>query len=174
MRMMIIDNELAAAHKFAEVLRSVGHEVEVPDSPKEALDLASSFEPHLVIAEYDLGRSLSGAELCQMIRGVRPEVHFIALTRNSGPETLLKFKRVNPLMHFYKPINLEDFLEYLQSVQLGIGGAIEKSRRVSKSEKGLKIEKEVQRPAAVAQSSSAPKSRFRWIDKITRRETKAD
>jgi DNA-binding response OmpR family regulator len=59
-RVLVIDDALAAAEAVAMVLELAGHEGRAARSTEEALALAASFEPGIVISDLHLGNGPDG------------------------------------------------------------------------------------------------------------------
>jgi CheY-like chemotaxis protein len=67
-RVLVIDDVLASAEAVAMVLELAGHEVRTARSTEEAIGIALSFGPAVVISDLHLGNGPDGYELAERLR----------------------------------------------------------------------------------------------------------
>jgi DNA-binding NarL/FixJ family response regulator len=70
-------------------LEAAGHEVRGAASVAEGLVVLGDFEPHVVIADLDLGSAPSGADLLHRVAQESPWVGLVVLTAHAAPSLAL-------------------------------------------------------------------------------------
>ncbi|MBX5480329.1 MAG: response regulator [Myxococcaceae bacterium] len=101
---LVADDEPAVLEVLTEVVEDLGHDVVRAHDGKEALQLARTQRPHLVVTDHMMPR-LSGLELCRALReeaGLR-EVPVILLSAALPPEATEAFA------YLAKPFELDEF-----------------------------------------------------------------
>src|SRR5262249_40595844 len=85
-RVLIVDDYPDAADALALLLRVWGHDARAAYSSGDALDMAGTLKPHVMLVDLDLP-GMDGCELAHQVRGLalaaRPTL--IAVTGYSGP-----------------------------------------------------------------------------------------
>jgi PAS domain S-box-containing protein/excisionase family DNA binding protein len=103
-RVLIVDDNVAAADMLSKVVRLLGHEVRTAHDGREALDVASDFRPDVVLM--DLGMpNMNGYEAARRIRlaGWGGDVLLIALTGWGQDEDKRRTLEAGFDFHLVKP-----------------------------------------------------------------------
>jgi CheY-like chemotaxis protein len=106
-RVLVVDDHVDSAEMLALLLRHYGHDVREALDPAQALDLVSSFLPHVAFVDLVLP-SMSGLELGRRIHELRPSTYLIALTGRGGPEIVQQCASAGFALHLLKPITDHD------------------------------------------------------------------
>jgi len=101
-RVLLVEDEEFTRTLVAGSLTSSGLEVRGVSTVTAAVDLLESFEPHVVMADLDLGPGPSGADLLTRVAAEQPWVGLVVLTAHESPELALP-----------KSSNLPDRVVYL-------------------------------------------------------------
>src|SRR5262245_25841720 len=102
-KVLVVDDDWAVVASTAMTLRYSGCTVLTATSAEQARSVwrAESGTIHAVIADLDLGSSITGEELCAAFRSEEPRLLTILLTGHSvGPRL---FGRIDGLNFFQKP-----------------------------------------------------------------------
>jgi CheY-like chemotaxis protein len=114
MRILVVDDSRDTARMMGVLLRGQGYEVMVAFKGREAIGLAETFRPDVILLDISLP-DMSGEEVAQELRKVVGlETTTVVAISGYGPE------RVPPVFHgqFVKPVNhdaLNGFLARLAS-----------------------------------------------------------
>jgi signal transduction histidine kinase len=117
-RLLIVDDNVDAASALAELLRLLGHQVEVANDGLRALSAALRFRPDIALIDIGLP-VMDGYELAARLREEHPELRLIAVTGYGGERDRERSAQAGFTDHLVKPIELA-MLERL----LGPGAAI--------------------------------------------------
>jgi CheY-like chemotaxis protein len=122
MRILVVDDNRDTARMMQMLLRGEGYDVKLAFGGREAIELAESFRPDVVLLDLRLP-DISGAEVIKELRG-REGFETTAFVAVSGYDA----SRIPPIFegHFVKPVDhdaLNEFLSRLASkLRLGISG----------------------------------------------------
>jgi PAS domain S-box-containing protein len=109
MRLLVVDDNKDAATSLEVLLSLMGHDVQVANSGKDALDLVSNYRPHLVLL--DLGMpNMDGYEVTRRLREI-PELEstvIVALTGWGQAEDRRRTAEAGFDHHLLKPLNPGD------------------------------------------------------------------
>jgi DNA-binding NtrC family response regulator len=78
-RVLVVDDEVQILKALARILRKAGHVVETTTSPRAALELLSSFAPHVVLSDFRMPE-MTGAELLAEVARRYPAMRRVLLT----------------------------------------------------------------------------------------------
>lgn len=114
-RILVVDDNQDSAESLAFLLELQGHEVRAAFDGPQALDLARSFEPHLVVLDIGLPR-MDGYEVALRLREERGKdgLVLIALTGYGQEEDLRRSREAGFDHHLVKPADLEKLQELLR------------------------------------------------------------
>jgi DNA-binding response OmpR family regulator len=107
MRILLIENDLDAARRLAQLLEEDGHRVAVAMSAEEAFADAPAFRPELVISDFDLSGQMEGFAICGIITTSLSLVPVIMVTDRQLEKAILACKALCPLAVFRKPVEYE-------------------------------------------------------------------
>ncbi|MEW6371365.1 MAG: PAS domain S-box protein [Pseudomonadota bacterium] len=119
-RILIVDDNLDAAHSLAEVLRAFGHVVTTAASSRAALEMAAADWPQVFILDIGLP-DIDGYELVRRLRelqGARPAL-YLALTGYGQAHDRVLSRSAGFDHHFVKPVDLRALVAVID----GIGAA---------------------------------------------------
>lgn len=88
-RVLLVEDEEFTRAMVAGALESSGHEVRGAASVADGLAILDLFEPHVVIADLDLGPGPTGADLLQRVAQETPWVGLVVLTAHAAPALAL-------------------------------------------------------------------------------------
>jgi DNA-binding NarL/FixJ family response regulator len=88
-RVLLVEDEEFTRAMVAGALEAAGHYVRGASSVAEALVALNGFEPHVVIADLDLGSGPSGADLLHRVAEESPWVGLVVLTAHAAPSLAL-------------------------------------------------------------------------------------
>lgn len=88
-RVLLVEDEEFTRAMVAGALEAAGHDVRGASSVAEALVALNGFEPHVVIADLDLGSGPSGADLLHRVAEESPWVGLVVLTAHAAPSLAL-------------------------------------------------------------------------------------
>jgi DNA-binding NarL/FixJ family response regulator len=88
-RVLLVEDEEFTRAMVAGALEAAGHDVRGASSAAEALVALNGFEPHVVIADLDLGSGPSGADLLHRVAEESPWVGLVVLTAHAAPSLAL-------------------------------------------------------------------------------------
>jgi signal transduction histidine kinase/CheY-like chemotaxis protein len=115
-RILVVDDNEAAAKGIAKLLSFKGHRVEVAYEGSAALKVMQAFNPRVAILDIGLP-GMSGYELAQKIRETGASITLIALTGYGLDEDKLKAKISGFDHHLTKPVGIADIEEILQKLR---------------------------------------------------------
>ena len=118
LRILVVDDNQDTAQSMAELLEILGHESKVAYESTQAVELAASFQPQIVLL--DIGLPLvDGYEVARMMRqevGLKDAL-LVALTGYGRDEDREKARVAGFDMHFTKPIELDALQKVLEKKQ---------------------------------------------------------
>jgi phosphoserine phosphatase RsbU/P len=108
-RILVIDDEPGMLRAVERIL-AADHQVLTCTNPQEAIELATSSKPDLVICDISMPR-VDGFEVMQRLKEVRPDLDVIMMTGLSDPEPqLIRAIRERAFYFIEKPFNREVML----------------------------------------------------------------
>src|SRR5688572_7769839 len=105
-RALVVDDDQATCRMIELGLRSEGHDVALARSVPEAIDLAQSFEPHVVLTDLNMVGA-SGIELCRQFVDSWPDVPVIVVTAFGSLDTAVEAMRAGAYDFITKPFDIE-------------------------------------------------------------------
>lgn len=88
-RVLLVEDEEFTRAMVAGALEAVGHEIRSAAGVAAALALLVDFEPHVVVADLDLGPGPTGADLLHRVAQESPWVGLVVLTAHAAPALAL-------------------------------------------------------------------------------------
>jgi CheY-like chemotaxis protein len=104
-RVLVVDDNIDAAHMLAELLRIDGHEVQVAHEGEGALDIATVFRPQLAILDIGLP-GMDGYELAEKLRAKDGEVVLVALSGYGGEPYRRRSEEAGFSGYLLKPVDI--------------------------------------------------------------------
>jgi two-component system CheB/CheR fusion protein len=119
-RVLLIEDNLDAAHSLREMIQLDGHAVKVAHSGLDGLELARSFQPDLVLCDIGLP-TLDGYELARKFREdpVLQSTFLVALTGYAAHNDRERAASAGFDLHLAKPISPDRLAEILSQVAQG-------------------------------------------------------
>ncbi len=105
-KVLIVDDDPATCHMLELGLKAEGHQPLSAKSGDEALEIARSFEPHVVITDVNMP-GLDGLSLCTQLREEWPDVPVIVITAFGTMETAIQAIRAGAYDFVTKPFDLD-------------------------------------------------------------------
>lgn len=117
MRVLVIDDYPGAAQASCMLLATMGHETQIATTGVEAITLASSFEPEVIILDLGLP-DVSGYEVARQIRTQSARRPFIvALTGWGATHDRVRSLAAGIDEHVVKPANADKLTAILEAAQ---------------------------------------------------------
>jgi DNA-binding NtrC family response regulator len=105
-RVLVVDDDPATCRMIELGLRSEGFDVAAVGSVSPALEVARSFEPHVVLTDLNLG-AVSGLELCHQLSDLWPDLPVVVITAFGSMETAILAMRAGAYDFITKPFDIE-------------------------------------------------------------------
>lgn len=111
---LVVEDNLGSAFVISEVLRRAGHQVRVAAGGNEAVHLASSQTPHVIMMDINLP-DLGGFDAAKRIRTLLPQVKIVGISGlQIPPEGDGDLPVLDARLH--KPFQPEDLLQAVHRV----------------------------------------------------------
>jgi CheY-like chemotaxis protein len=117
LRILVVDDNEAAAQTFGWMLEVLGHNVRLAYDGPGAISAAQSFAPQIVIMDINLP-GMNGYEACQKLRA-DPELENSVLIAQTGwdqPEHRERSRKAGFHYHMVKPVTLDRMESLLASL----------------------------------------------------------
>jgi DNA-binding NtrC family response regulator len=105
-RTLVVDDDQATCRMLELGLAGSGHSVTVAGSVEQAVELARTFEPEVVLTDLNMGR-VSGLELCRRFADSWPDVPVIVVTAFGSLDTAVEALRAGAYDFITKPFELQ-------------------------------------------------------------------
>ncbi|MEX2169062.1 MAG: response regulator [Pirellulales bacterium] len=112
-RVLIVEDNPDMADLLALALQRHGHDIQTARNGTEALTVAATYRPHVVLIDIGLP-GLDGHYVTEEIRKSRSEVLIIATTGRSAPEDFQRSRDAGCDHHLVKPLNIAEIIALLQ------------------------------------------------------------
>ena len=114
-RLLVVDDEPSITDLVSTALRYVGFEVAVAANAREALALATSFRPQVVLLDVMLP-DLDGFEVTRRLRGEGVRVPILFLTARDGTDDKVTGLTIGGDDYVTKPFSLEELVARVRAV----------------------------------------------------------
>jgi CheY-like chemotaxis protein len=120
-RVLVVDDNVDAANALAAVLSSADYEARAVYDGVTALEIATTFRPHVVLLDIDMPQ-MNGYVTASGLRHLAPEEPqvLIAYTAHSGPESVAAAARAGFDLHLSKPCEVRQLLQLLEQAVLNL------------------------------------------------------
>jgi CheY-like chemotaxis protein len=117
LRILVAEDEPLAALVIEEILVAEGHSVCLAGDGREALELAQHENFDLLITDLAMPR-MTGQELIQALRAMRPDLPVVVMTGYLSPDTaeLLRATLCPPLALLHKPFDLDHLVRVVSRI----------------------------------------------------------
>jgi DNA-binding NtrC family response regulator len=112
-RILVIDDDRDLAEGLADILRELGHSVEIAFNGSDALEIARRFDAQIALVDIKLGRT-SGLELISSLKELRPGIVNVVITANAGKESVIAALRSGAFDFLNKPMHPQDLFVILE------------------------------------------------------------
>ena len=119
-RVLVVDDCLEMADAIAMVLRMSGHDARTAYSGADAIVMAASFEPEVVILDIALP-DISGYEVARQLRACHPNCFLVALIGYMRPSDGKRATDAGCDMHMGKPVGAKALQAVVRSSCLPTG-----------------------------------------------------
>lgn len=113
-RILVVDDNLEGAEILSIMLEHFGNDVRITSRGEEAIDIAASFQPHVVFLDLDMPR-MSGYDICRLLRE-KPgggDMLIAALTGWEREEDRERTREAGFDLHLVKPVGPDAMREIL-------------------------------------------------------------
>jgi DNA-binding response OmpR family regulator len=111
-RVLIVEDNTDSARILARALELQAHDVQTARNGTEALVVAASYLPHIVLIDLGLP-GLDGLHVAKQLRKSEREMLIVAITGRSAPEDVERSLAAGCDYHLVKPIDLGEVNEIL-------------------------------------------------------------
>jgi|SRR5665213_498031 len=115
MKILIVDDNQAAAQSMEKLLKLKGHEAHVAYDGTSAIATVEHYYPHVVLLDVGLP-DMSGYDVARLLRAQKPEITLIALTGYGQVEDKENAKSAGFNYHLTKPVGIADIEAVLVQV----------------------------------------------------------
>ena len=115
-RVLVADDNQRAADALAKLLTLKGHRVEKVYSGNEVFEVVKAFDPEVILLDIGLP-DMTGYEVVEQLRKRGFKRHIIALSGYGGREDKEKAMQSGFDHHITKPMAIEQFEDYLRTIQ---------------------------------------------------------
>jgi DNA-binding NtrC family response regulator len=107
---LIVDDEPVVRDMFEFLLANSGYQVSLAANAEEALESLENFDYNLLIVDKNLP-GLSGLELMQRVRELRPQAEFMVITGYASYQSAVEALRLGALDYLEKPFEDIDLVK---------------------------------------------------------------
>lgn len=116
-RILVVDDNVDAAHSLALLLERLGYDVQVAHDGHAALEAARMNRPHIVLLDINM----PGVDGYRVVERLRREARFadvpmIAVTGAGGPDDVRRSGEAGFSAHLVKPVSLETLRALLEKL----------------------------------------------------------
>jgi DNA-binding response OmpR family regulator len=115
-KILVIDDDKDARLGMTRSLNEVGHEARASGDPTEAIQVALSFEPDVLVADWVLKPDHTGLEVAVTLRAAHPDLGLVFITGRPFEEVDAEARHLRPYRIVNKPCEFYELLEAVQSV----------------------------------------------------------
>lgn len=143
-RVLLVEDEEFTRAMVTGALESAGHTVRGAAAVSDALAVLDDFEPHVVIADLDLGPGPTGADLLHRVAQETPWVGLVVLTAHAAPSLALPAgTRVPDQVVYVVKSEVSSGIDLQRAMDAAIAGA-EPARAAPQDDEGRLVISRVQ------------------------------
>jgi CheY-like chemotaxis protein len=113
LRVLVVDDDDAAAYALARIVKSLGYEVKMAASGREALETARDFRPQLVFVDLRMP-DMDGSQVAAHLKAEGLGTHIVAAT--AYPAELERQRTTAFAAHLVKPVDQRSLQQLLTSL----------------------------------------------------------
>lgn len=117
-RVLVVDDHVDTVDALATLLEMLGCEAEVARAGIQAIDVAESFDPDIVMLDIELP-DISGFEVARMLREHHPNRYIVAATGLATPAVRERALSAGCDEHVTKPVSSKDIRKILKQSERG-------------------------------------------------------
>lgn len=117
-KILIAEDELLIAKVLRLQLEKLGFEVANVAEANDAFNMATQFQPDLIIMDVYLKNKTTGIEAAKKLRDIGNETPIIFTTGNSLNETLLQINEISNSKALSKPVEFDVLVEIIKKWNL--------------------------------------------------------
>jgi CheY-like chemotaxis protein len=112
---LVVDDDPSFRRAIARLLSVRGYSVREAESGAQALkELSLPGAPRLVVVDFHM-KTMSGPELCRILRTRRPNLYIVLMTAEGGSRALLDAKNAGADAYIKKPFDVEELANRLRA-----------------------------------------------------------
>jgi DNA-binding response OmpR family regulator len=117
MRVLLVDDDKTCNEFLALFLKDEGYEVRSALSAGEALAIAESFAPELVVADWLLKDGIDGAEMAHQLSARDPSLRVIFTTGSPSEQLREQIRGLRVVEVYQKPIEIDALLAQIRGLR---------------------------------------------------------
>jgi len=106
-RVLIVDDDTALLDTLAEIVQALGFEVRATALAAEALAIARTLDPDVVLTDLNMPGGIPGSVLLERLLGAHPKMRVIVLTGNVDPALERQIRALGASDFLRKPVDLK-------------------------------------------------------------------
>lgn len=115
-RILVVEDQPAPRNVLAKIIARGGYEVQAASSAREAVEIGSSFCPHLLLADWLLQDNFSGLQVAEALRATQPGLSIIFLTGLPTDRLSEQARHVQPCTFIEKPCDFNALLDQIHKL----------------------------------------------------------
>lgn len=123
-RILVVEDQPSQRFIMSELLERTGHESRCAADPRLAIEVAETFNPDVLVADWRLRSELNGCDVARILRKRNPELKLVFIT--AMPPTVIehKAKDLAPYHTVRKPC---EFYDLLRAIHEALGDVPEEA-----------------------------------------------
>jgi two-component system CheB/CheR fusion protein len=112
-RLLIVDDDQDTVKLLTIALSELGHHIETARNGTEAITVAATFRPHIVLIDIGLP-GLDGYQVTRQLRQTDDEILIVAVTGRHAPDDFKRSQEAGCNHHLVKPVDLKYLVMLLE------------------------------------------------------------
>lgn len=126
---LVVDDDPSVRRAIVRLLSARGYTVREAESGAQALkELSLPGAPRLVVVDFHM-KTMSGPELCRILRTRRPYIYIVLMTAESGSRALIDAKNSGADAYIKKPFDADELATRLRAGSASLRAADDDDRR---------------------------------------------
>ncbi len=118
-RVLIVEDDPVCRTSLSVLLSLNGFDVQAAAGGREAVEIAKSAPPDLLIVDFVLGGELDGVEVAEALQSAKPRMQTIVITGFVTPELEGRMAHCSTMRCLVKPVPPEDLIAAVQQATNG-------------------------------------------------------
>ncbi len=119
MRILVVDDDQACGQFLALLLEDEGYTVKMATGAQQALDIAETFLPDVLVADWLLKDSMDGTEVASILLGRSPRLAIFFTTGSPAQQLAEQLGNLPGAQILEKPIEIDSLLAQLKRMEFG-------------------------------------------------------